>query len=245
MNMGNIRPAASWMGLAALTAATLLGQTGLPAMATAEGGSVTGRIVWCAAAPVPLGAAISGSAEGGAGVGVPQPAPAPDVSTLPQTIPSAPDQQGPFPSISVPDQQGPGGIAQQIYPVPIPSPRPIPAGAVLVAVQGTGLNTRTDEAGQFRLDGVPVGQYLTLGAGPVKGLSTAMVVRPNVFVSGSGQALDLGTLSLGQPCGFRFGGPLGADAAGVESGVAVPNVAGQGSAPDQGAAVTGSDMSAD
>jgi hypothetical protein len=116
---------------------------------------------------------------------------------------------------------------------------------VLVAVQGTSLNARTDESGKFRLDGVPVGQYLTVGAGPVSGLTNAMVLRPNVFVSGSGQSVDLGMLSLGQPCGFPFRGPLAAGAAGVESGVAVPNVAGQGLAPDQGTVDIGTDTSAD
>lgn len=231
----NLRPAASWAGLAALTALTLLPRTGIPAIATAEGGSVTGRLVWCASAPVPrLGPADAGS---GPGVAPGAPQPAPDVSILPQgpkpEFP-VPGQQGPGVGIMVPDQQGPGGVAPSIYPVPIPSPRPIPAGAVLVAVQGTSLNARTDESGQFRLDGVPVGQYLTVGAGPVKGISSAMVVRPNVFIAGSGQSVDLGTLSLGQPCGFPFGGPLAAGAAGsAETGVAVPSPADLGAPPRQ------------
>ena len=229
----NFRTATSWAGLAALTTATVLALAGIPAMATAEGGSVTGRIVWCAAAPIPLGAAVPGVTEGGA-----PPAPvlgsvAPQLTQPPG--PAAPDQQAPAPGVSVPDQPGPGGVALQIYPRPFPSPKPIPAGAVLVAVQGTSLNTRTDESGQFRLDSVPVGQYLTVGAGPVSGLSTAVIVRPNVFVSASGKSVDLGTLTLGQ-CFLPFGGPLAAGAAGSADtgfGVAVPNAADQSPAPDQ------------
>jgi hypothetical protein len=72
----------------------------------------------------------------------------------------------------------------------------LPAGAVLVAVQNTPVNARTDEAGRFTLSGVPAGQYLTVAAGPVADSATAVAERPNVFVSG-GQSVDLGTLSLG------------------------------------------------
>src|SRR5436190_160199 len=103
----NFRPAASWAGLAALTTVTLLAHTGIPAMATAEGGSVTGQVVWCAAIPVPLGIGIPGTAAGGSGPTVPQPGPLlptpPGISILPQ---------GPNPDLSAPDQQGPStGIA--------------------------------------------------------------------------------------------------------------------------------------
>src|SRR5260221_14792850 len=46
----------------------------------------------------------------------------------------------------------------------VPGSRPVPvnglpAGAVLVAVQNTAVNARTDEAGRFTLSGVPAGQY--------------------------------------------------------------------------------------
>lgn len=74
----------------------------------------------------------------------------------------------------------------------------LPAGAVLVAVQNTGVNARTDETGRFTLSGVPAGQYLTVAAGPVADSVAAVASRPNVFVSG-GQSMDIGTLSLGGP----------------------------------------------
>jgi len=83
--------------------------------------------------------------------------------------------------------------------VPQPAPVPVsglPAGAVLVAVQSTGVNARTDETGSFSLSGVPAGQYLTVAAGPVANAPNAIAERPNVFVSG-GQGVDVGTLSLG------------------------------------------------
>src|SRR5579862_3497191 len=130
----NLRPVTSWAGLAALTTATLLFQTGIPAMANADGGSVTGRVVWCAAAPVPLGASVPGVAGGGAGSvspGVPvpggagggvgsappgisvQPAPMPPapsgITIAPQGPNQAPDQQGPVTGIAIPNQPGPGG----------------------------------------------------------------------------------------------------------------------------------------
>jgi hypothetical protein len=72
----------------------------------------------------------------------------------------------------------------------------LPAGAVLVAVQSTGVSTRTDDTGSFTLSGVPAGQYLTVAAGPVADASAAIAARPNVFVNG-GQSVDLGTMSLG------------------------------------------------
>jgi hypothetical protein len=83
----------------------------------------------------------------------------------------------------------------------MPGSRPVPvnglpAGAVLVAVQNTAVNARTDEAGRFTLSGVPAGQYMTVAAGPVADSLSATAERPNVFVNG-GQSLDVGTLSLG------------------------------------------------
>jgi hypothetical protein len=90
----------------------------------------------------------------------------------------------------------------------------LPAGAVLVAVQNTSVNARTDEGGRFTLSGVPAGQYLTVAAGPVANASSAIAERPNVFVTG-GQSVDIGSLSLGGPqtlsiaCRFPFG-PQGA-----------------------------------
>jgi hypothetical protein len=83
--------------------------------------------------------------------------------------------------------------------VPGSRPQPVnglPAGAVLVAVQNTPINARTDESGRFTLSGVPAGQYMTVAAGPVGGSTSATAARPNVFVNG-GQTVDLGTLSLG------------------------------------------------
>ena len=92
-------------------------------------------------------------------------------------------------SPDAPDAQ----IAPGSRPVPING---LPAGAVLVAVQNTAVNARTDEAGRFTLSGVPAGQYMTVAAGPVADSLSATAERPNVFVNG-GQSLDVGTLSLG------------------------------------------------
>lgn len=80
------------------------------------------------------------------------------------------------------------------------SVRAIPAGAVLVAVQGTGVSTRTDENGRFMLAGVPAGQFLTVAAGPVSAAGNAWALQPNVQVS-AGQTVDLGQLSLGASTG--------------------------------------------
>ena len=102
---------------------------------------------------------------------------APDVVEV-QPVPAQPD--APMPNI----------IRQ-----PTPT-RALPAGAVLVAIQNTGVNARTDEAGRFSLSSVPAGHYLTVAAGPVANNTTAMAMRPNVFVDG-GQTVDLGTLVLG------------------------------------------------
>lgn len=101
-------------------------------------------------------------------------------------LPMVPDAQ------TAPDvQPGPG------RPVPVPQPRGLPAGAALVAVQNTSLGTRTDEAGRFSLSGVPVGQYLTVAAGPVADSLGATAQRPNVLLANGGQDVDIGTLMLG------------------------------------------------
>jgi hypothetical protein len=108
-------------------------------------------------------------------------------------LPMAPDAQGQSQPVA-PDasMQPQPGMPQ---PVPVPA-NGLPAGAVLVAVQSTAVNARTDEAGRFSLSGVPAGQYLTVAAGPVANASMAIAERPNVFVSG-GQSVDIGTLNLG------------------------------------------------
>jgi hypothetical protein len=92
----------------------------------------------------------------------------------------------------------------------------LPGGAVLVAVQGTNVSTRTDETGHFSLGSVPAGQYLTVAAGPVANSQQATAMRPNVLVDG-GQSVDIGTLSLGS-------GPIAAGfACRVLPGVALPD----------------------
>ncbi len=102
---------------------------------------------------------------------------------------------------AIPLPATPNGQAQPgVQPAPgMPQPAPtsgLPAGAVLVAVQGTAVSARTDEAGRFSLSGVPAGEYLTVAAGPVANATNAVADRPNVFVDG-GQTVDIGTLSLG------------------------------------------------
>jgi hypothetical protein len=99
----------------------------------------------------------------------------------------------------------------------------LPAGAVLVAVQNTSVSARTDEAGRFTLTGVPAGQYMTVAAGPVADSLSATADRPNVFVQG-GQAVDIGTLSLGGggQIGYGFACravPLGSGATGTAEAV--------------------------
>lgn len=209
----NLRPIVP-VSAAAVLVAGLLAHSGL-AVATAEGGSVTGRVVWCAPLVIP---AFGGDGAGGSPGfgGEPPPAVTPTAAAPPAAVaappPLPPDQQVPKPPVGVPGEPGPH---PSIFPVPAPAP--IPAGAVLVAVQGTSLSTRTDERGQFRIDGVPVGQYLTLGVGPVRGLDSAMALRPNVFISAAGQAVDLGMLSL--PCSsFPYIGVAGASGGGVSGG---------------------------
>jgi hypothetical protein len=113
-----------------------------------------------------------------------------------------------------------------VRPVPVPVPRTgLPAGAVLVAVQGTSISTRTDEAGRFTLGGAPSGQFLMVAAGPVADSNVAVAARPNVMVTG-GQTTDLGTLSLGGASPYGI-------ACGVTPGVAVPDAV--PAAPDSGA----------
>ena len=139
-------------------------------------------------------------------------------------LPMTPDGQA-QPSASTgivpPDVQ----IAPGSRPVPVNG---LPAGAVLVAVQNTAVNARTDEAGRFTLSGVPAGQYMTVAAGPVAESLSATAARPNVFVNG-GQTVDVGTLSLGG-AGVPFAGacrfPGGVDSS-SGAAVAVP-----GAAPD-------------
>ena len=167
-----------------------------PAAVAAAGasGTVTGQVIWCAAYPFPY----APGADGAPAVGAPSAVGADDQAT------ATPDESSP--------NGMPGSDATGRPQPPIIRPiRPIPAGAVLVAVQGTSLNTRTDETGHFRIEGLPLGQYLTLAAGPVANASTAIAVRPNVFVERDGQTLDLGRLSLGQPC---YIGPVPATADG-------------------------------
>jgi hypothetical protein len=103
-----------------------------------------------------------------------------------------------------------------VRPVPVPATG-LPAGAVLVAVQGTSISTRTDETGRFTLSGAPAGQFLMVAAGPVADSNVAIAARPNVTVGG-GQTTDLGTLALGGAS------PLGVACRAVP-GVAVPDAA--------------------
>lgn len=156
-------------------------------VAAASTGVVVGQVVWCAPLPVPYGVAPGAfGAEGGA-------------EAIPETVPEGAPEPGPE---VLPDRGG-------VRPVPVPRPgvpRPIPAGAVLVAVQGTSLSARTDEGGRFRIEGVPIGQYLTVAAGPVRGAATAIAIRPNVYLREAGQTFSVGRLSLGQQCAFA--GPV-------------------------------------
>jgi len=157
-----------------------LPQPALTATASEGTGVITGQVIWCSPVPVAYGAP-----------GYFEDEMTPELS--PETSPEVWPDEAPVPR-TLP------------FPVPrAPKPRLIPAGAVLVAVQGTALSARTDENGQFRIEGVPTGQYLTVAAGPVRGVSTAFVLRPNVFIKDAGQVVKLGRLSLGQSCGY---GPL-------------------------------------
>jgi len=127
-------------------------------------------------------------------------------------LPMTPDGQVQPGAPAAPDSQPQPGQPQ---PVPVPV-NGLPAGAVLVAVQSTSVNARTDESGRFSLSSVPAGQYLTVAAGPVANATSAIAERPNVFVHG-GQTVDMGTLRLG-------GGP-------APLGIACRFVPGVGAAP--------------
>jgi len=94
----------------------------------------------------------------------------------------------------------------QVLPVPGLGRR-LPAGAVLVALEGSSVSTRTDESGRFSLDSVPTDTYWLLAAGPVSGVAGASSVRPNVMVQ-PGQTLDLGMLVLGASTGAGCRYPL-------------------------------------
>jgi hypothetical protein len=196
----------------------------LPAEAAPTTGSIMGRVVWNAPIPVPYGAVpgVPGQAvpdQSGPGDAVPLPAPtAPDISPAPS--PGAGTDTAPDASEAVPAP----GI--QIRPVPRPYPRLIPAGAVLVAIQGTNLSARTDDQGRFRIDGVPTGQYLTVAAGPVQNVTTAVAVRPNAYIQDSGGTIDLGLLYLGQ--GYGVYGPMPYSTA---PGAAVPDTGQSESTP--------------
>jgi len=162
--------------------------------ALAQGtGAITGQVIWCSA--LPLRAGVAGAEVPDEAVAAAQPVEGQPVGPVVVVVP--PDAQGQV----VPGQPpGPG------RPVPVP-PRPIPAGAVLVAVQNTTLSARTDEAGNFRIDGVPAGQYFTVAAGPVRNAPAATAMRPNVTVT-SGQTTSLGQLGLGGPCALPRPIPL-------------------------------------
>src|SRR5579859_8041057 len=95
-------------------------------------------------------------------------------------LPMTPDGQA-QPGAMMPSTPDAQAIPGRPVPVPVNG---LPAGAVLVAVQNTGVNARTDEAGRFTLSGVPAGQYMTVAAGPVADSVSATAARPNVFVNG-------------------------------------------------------------
>ncbi|MBI4493644.1 MAG: carboxypeptidase regulatory-like domain-containing protein [Chloroflexi bacterium] len=196
------------LALPTLLAAALVAAGGLSALprpagpaVAAAAGVVTGVVTWCAPLPVPYGAPTQPGMA-------PEAAPNGSSELAPEASPEAAPEM-------MPDASGfamPG-----VRPI---APRLIPAGAVLVAVQGTALSARTDENGRFRIEGVPAGQYLTIAAGPVRQISTAIAVRPNVFIQDTGQTVDVGRLSLGQQCGY--GGPIPyavPGASGAEPGV--------------------------
>ena len=190
-----------FIAVAVLLAAPVVAATGLftlpryalPASAAPATGAVTGQVVWNAPLPVPYGApgfAVPGQPEAPI---VPGGTAEPGTGTTPG---ASPDAAAPVaPEEAVPSS---GAAPRTAIPIRPPQPRVIPAGAVLVAVQGTSLSARTDDSGSFRIDGVPVGQYLTVAAGPVRGVSTAVVSQPNVFLQNGGQTVDLGRMYLGQ-----------------------------------------------
>jgi hypothetical protein len=160
-------------------------------------GTVTGQVVWGTCLPGPLSAV-----PGAAGVGMNGATPATPAGAL------TPDAA----STTSDAASAAGGAAQPAtgngQPVPAPGlGRRLPAGAVLVALQGSSVSTRTDESGRFSLDNVPTDTYWLLAAGPVSGVAGASSMRPNVMVQ-SGQTLDLGMLVLGAPTGAGCRYPL-------------------------------------
>ena len=156
---------------------TALPAQNLTAPSAAQGtGAVTGQVMWCSPLVIRGGVAGAEAVPSAEGASAQAPETPPDGTVRPVPIP------GPFPR-------------------PIP-PRAIPAGAVLVAVQNTSLSARTDEVGSFRIDGVPVGQYFTVAAGPVRNAPAAIGMRPNAFVGTPGETVNVGQISLGGPCPF-------------------------------------------
>jgi len=190
------------LAAAVLSAGILLGvlREAPSASAQAGTGTITGQVVWNSPVPVVYGA------PGMLAPGVEAEPPGEPTGSMPEATPSGEGR-------ALPGVGGSQGVPAPGVTIPIrpPVPRPIPAGAVLVAVQGTALGARTDENGRFSIGGVPAGQFLTVAAGPVQGISTAYVMRPNVVVN-PGQTVDLGRLYLGQQ--YRFGPlPYGAPSA--------------------------------
>lgn len=192
--MATIHIGSRWLlaALAVLIATAGVGAyRGLTPASAASGGTITGQVVWCA--PIPILMGVPGTAEGIApppSALTPTPMPA-DPSTKPDVTPA----------LALPVR-------------PVPAPRLIPAGAVLVAVQGTSLGARTSEDGRFAIEGVPTGQYLTVAVGPVAKMNGAVASRPNAFVT-DGQKLDLGQLSLSQPCSYYGPVPYAVPASGA------------------------------
>jgi len=174
-----------------VVAITFLPRDGGAAAVVAQGtGTVTGQVIWCTPLLVRVGVAGAETAVASEGVAAVAPEAQPDGTVRPP---------GPVP-----------------IPLPRPTPpRPIPAGAVLVAVQNTSLNARTDEGGSFRIEGLPVGQYFTVAAGPVRNAPTATGIRPNVIVTSAGETVNLGQIGLGGPCFF---GPVPLGAPGAAEG---------------------------
>ncbi len=150
------------------------------AVAQAGTGTVTGQVVWGSCLPGPL-------------------------SAVPGAAPASPSNAGP-PTPQASDTAAAAGSAAQPavgqgQVVPAPGlGRRLPAGAVLVALEGSSVSTRTDESGRFSLDNVPTDMYWLLAAGPVSGVAGASTMRPNVMVQ-AGQTLDVGVLALGVSSG--------------------------------------------
>jgi hypothetical protein len=169
------------------------------AVAQAGSGTVTGQVVWGSCLPGPL-SAVPGAAQASPG----------DAG---QATPESGEVASPASS----QAQPPAG---QVAPAPGLGRR-LPAGAVLVALEGSTLSTRTDESGRFSLDNVPPGTYWMLAAGPVAGVVGASSLRPNVVVQ-SAQTLDVGVLTLGSAPGAACRYPLG-------PGGVVPDATSEGS----------------